>query len=142
VIYGIGTWVFQRDTIRAIGGYDPKVWAFEDAECNDRVLHYLRRENLQYCHCSLLDLYGYHVHHAPSELYDLSALSKHILEPRRRRLLLDPDSKEDVVDTQLDCLEVLLSDLARLPEVQPNPNIPVRDRIRKIVAWGARHSKL
>jgi glycosyltransferase involved in cell wall biosynthesis len=142
VIYGIGTWVFQRDIIRAIGGYDPKVLAFEDAECNDRVLHYLRRKNLQYCHCSLLDLYGYHVHHAPSELYDFSALSKLILEPRRRRMLLDPDSKEDVIDTQLDSLEILLEDLARMPEIQPDLHIPVRDRIRKIIAWGARHAKL
>jgi hypothetical protein len=142
VIYGIGTWVFQRDIILAIGGYDPRVWAFEDSDCNERVLHYLRRKNLQYCHCSLLDMFGYHVHHAPSELYDFSAQSKFIIEPRRVRLLRDPDSEEDVVDTKLECLPVLLEDLAKIPAVQPDLHIPLRDRFRKIAAWGARHARL
>jgi hypothetical protein len=141
MILGISPWVFQRDIILAIGGYDPRVWVHEDAECNDRVLHYLRRQNLQYCHCVLLDLFGYHVHHPPSELYDLSAHAKQIFEPRRVRLQRYPDSEEDVVDTKLDSLPALLADLARMPESQPDLHIPVRQRLRKVVAFVARHTR-
>jgi hypothetical protein len=142
MILGISPWVFKRDIVLAIGGYDPRVWVHEDAECNDRVLHYLRRQNLQYCHCVLLDLFGYHVHHPPSELYDLSAQAKQIFEPRRARLLRDPDSEEDVVDTKLDSLPILLTDLAKMPESQPVLHIPVRQRLRKVISWAARHAKL
>ena len=64
-------------------------------------MHYLRRTNKQACLYAATDLYGYHMHHRPSELYDASIHSRKILEPRRLRLHADLQSTEDVLPTIL-----------------------------------------
>jgi len=94
-----------------VGGFDSQVLCYEDSEFNDRVLHYLRRHHRQACLFTNTSLYGYHLYHGPSELYEGSREAAAILEPRRLRLLADPASTEDVVPTNLDSLLLLQKDL-------------------------------
>lgn len=96
-IGGGGVWCVLRNVAIAIGGFDAQIICHEDSEFNDRVMHYLRRTNQQACLLSFSDMYGYHMFHAPSELYDASIYSRNILEPRRLRLLADPLSTEDIM---------------------------------------------
>lgn len=110
LLHGLAPWVVLGQVARQIGGYDPLVLCHEDSEFNDRVMHYLRRTGQQQCLYAIHDLYGYHLHHPGSELYHLSALAKAVLEPRRLRLLENPNSTEDIVPTNLDSLEALLQD--------------------------------
>jgi hypothetical protein len=116
VAVGFGSpWTIRRDVALQIGGFDSKVLCHEDSEFNDRVIHFLRRKGLQAFIYAASDMVGYHLHHAASELYSLSELSRAILEPRRERLQHQPESSEDVVSTRLADLEQLLRDLYDTP---------------------------
>jgi glycosyltransferase involved in cell wall biosynthesis len=109
---GFGSpWTIRRDVALLIGGFDSKVLCHEDSEFNDRVIHFLRRKGLQAFIYAASDMVGYHLHHAASELYSISELSRAILEPRRERLQCQANSSEDVVGTRLDDPEQLLRDL-------------------------------
>ena len=102
LITGSSPWVVRRDIARNIGGFDANVLCHEDSDFNDRVMHYLRRHDQQHCLYAICDLFGYHLAHAASELYDLSTAAKAIVEARRERLRLNPQSTEDIVPTPLD----------------------------------------
>ena len=108
---GASPWVITREAAYAIGGFDPQVICHEDSDFNDRAMHYLRRQGRQDVLYAASDLYGYHLHHAPSELYAASLQAKQILEPRRLRLLADPFSVEDIVPTSLDSIDSLKQDM-------------------------------
>ena len=118
---GCSPWMVRRDVASAIGGFDPRVCCHEDSEFNDRVIHYLRRKGLQQFIFAVSSLFGYHLDHPASELYWLSTQSKAILEPRRQRLLADPESEEDVLPTRLDSLDALLADLRLTAPPPPSP---------------------
>jgi hypothetical protein len=104
-------WTIRRDIALRIGGFDPKILCHEDSEFNDRVIHFLRRSGLQSLIYAAIDMFGYHLHHAPSELYSISELSLAMLESRRERLQRQPDSDEDIVGTRFDDEQSLLRDL-------------------------------
>lgn len=108
-------WIAKRDVAISIGGFDPRVVCHEDAEFNDRMIHYLRRSKRQRCIYIQSDLFsclfGCHLAHPSSELYVLSPASNTILESRRLRLTADPGSAEDVLPTRFDSEEALLHDL-------------------------------
>jgi len=108
--FGTSPWTVLRDIAQNIGGFDPKILCHEDSEFNDRVMHYLRRTGQQQCLFSVVDLFGYHVNHPDSELYGASAQARSILEPRRLRLLSDPNSTEDICPTRLHSLDSLKED--------------------------------
>jgi hypothetical protein len=108
-------WTIRRDIALRIGGFDPKVLCHEDSEFNDRVIHFLRREGLQSFIYAASDMFGYHLHHASSELYSISKSSLAILESRRDRLQRQPDSEEDIVGTNLGDQDQLLKDLYDTP---------------------------
>ena len=100
-------WTVLRSVAERLGGFDPSILCHEDSEFNDRVMHYLRRMGQQDCLFAVTDLFGYHMHHSGSELYDASVYSKSILEPRRLRLNANPGSDEDIIPNQLDSLATL-----------------------------------
>jgi hypothetical protein len=115
---GVCTWIVRQEVARAIGGFDPLVLCHEDADFNHRVSHYLRRKGIQNLACTLTNIRGFHLHHEASELYSVSKSSKSIVETRRRRLLADPSSAEDVMPTRLDSLDDLVASVANTP-LQP-----------------------
>jgi hypothetical protein len=104
-------WTVRRDVALAIGGFDARILCHEDAEFNDRAIHYLRRKELQTFIPAATDLCGYHLHHSASELYSVSRQAKAIIEPRRERLFREPGSSEDIVGTCFNDREQLLKDL-------------------------------
>ena len=112
---GVCTWIVRRDAARAIGGFDPLVLCHEDADFNDRVLHYLCRKGAQKVAYTLSSIRGYHLHHEASELYDASRSSRTLVRTRRRRLFADASSAEDVVPSPLDSLHDLVAAVAHTP---------------------------
>lgn len=126
MMLALSPWIVARDVAIAVGGFDPAITCHEDSEFNDRAMHYLRRTGKQLCLYSLADIYGYHLHHPPSELYSASQLAKAILEPRRKRLSADPESLEDIVPTSLHDRDELLADLYATPSI-----VPIRRSIRR-----------
>jgi hypothetical protein len=121
-------WTVLRSVAERLGGFDPLVLCHEDSEFNDRVMHYLRRTGQQNCLFAVTDLFGYHMNHSGSELYDASVYSKSILEPRRLRLIADPDSDEDMIPNHLASLGALKETLYR---TQPPPT-SLRSSLRGI----------
>ena len=108
-------WTAKREIALIIGGFDSKILCHEDSEFNDRIMHYLRRTNQQNCLFNAADLYGYHLLHPASNLYNLSLEAKSILEPRRIRLLSNYESSEDIVRTDFSSIGPLLDDLYKTP---------------------------
>ena len=146
IVLGCSPWIVAREVAFAIGGFDASILCHEDSEFNDRVMHYLQRTGQQSCLPVLIDVYGYHLDHPPSELYDASAKSKEILESRRLRLTADPASEEDTLRTQLFSIDALLRDLhdTRVPEkaggqqkvtTPPKRGLPSRvlERVRRSI---------
>lgn len=124
---GSTPWTVVREVAEEVGGFDPQTSCHEDADFNDRVMHYLRRTGKQDCLYLAADLIGFHMYHEASELYDVSREAKAIVEPRRQRLLLDPASHEDIVPTNIRLLDALKNDIyATKP-----PPATMRSRLRK-----------
>ncbi|MEW5802902.1 MAG: glycosyltransferase [bacterium] len=113
-------WTVLREVAQNIGGFDPQIVCHEDSEFNDRVMHYLRRTGQQHCLYSVVDLFGYHLSHPDSELYDASIQAISILEPRRVRLQSDPGSSEDICPTRLHSLKSLKEDFYKTIPPQGN----------------------
>jgi hypothetical protein len=104
---------------------DPCILCHEDSDFNDRIMHRLRQKGQQLCLFAATDLFGYHLNHPASVLYDASLQSKAILEPRRVRLLSDPTSTEGLLPTKLDSIDALRQDLYA---TQPPLKIKVKAR--------------
>ena len=132
-IYG-SPWTIRRDIAMHVGGFDSRILCHEDMEFNDRVIHFLRRKRLQGFIYTASDLPGYHLHHPGSELYWISRQSKTILEPRRQRLRVAPDSEEDVVDSPLGDPAGLLK------AVYATPVPPVPPRTKRLLAGAGRRT--
>ena len=131
---GVSPWIVRRDIAAAVGGFDANVVCHEDADLDERVMHYLRRHKLQDVLYVLSDLLGYHMHHPPSELYSLSTGARDVFVPRRQRLRAAPDSTEDVVPTPLGSLESLLAEMRQVqpPEAKHLPDsTKLRSRVRR-----------
>ena len=116
----LSPWTALRAAAIDIGGFDSAVTCHEDADFNARMAHYLCRTGRQGFLYAITDLYGYHLDHPPSELYDASARSKALLEPRRARLAKDQDSTADVVPTDLQSLPALLHEMYNTPLPAPS----------------------
>ncbi len=140
IISGSGVWISLRKTALEIGGMDPNILCHEDSEYSDRIMHYLRRTDGQDCLYCLSDMYGYHLFHKASELYGLSKYSKQILEPRRLRLIADPQSTEDISSADFSSLKSLISDLDLAKNVLSiMPELKERTLITKVYSrlWRA-----
>jgi hypothetical protein len=108
----ISPWMIRRDVAFAIGGFDPKILFAEDRDLDYRLLHYLRRQNIQQTMISLCNLWGYHQWHANTGLINTMDKAFAIMEPRAKRLAADLNSVEDQLPTKLDDLEALKRDMA------------------------------
>jgi hypothetical protein len=108
---GVCNWIVRREVAKAIGGFDPLLLCYEDADFNDRVSHYLCRTGAQKMTYTLSSTLGYHLHHEASELYSAAGQSKAICKARRQRLFADESSKEDAVPTRLDSIDDLMATL-------------------------------
>lgn len=117
---GGSPWIVLREVAYAVGGFDPGILCHEDSDFRDRVMHYLRRRQLQYFDYAICDGCGYHLRHAPSELYDASLISRRIVEKRRKLMQLDPLADIDVVQDND------LLDFAALRNVACNTRPPPR----------------
>jgi hypothetical protein len=131
---GMSPWVGNRESLFAVGGFDPNVYCHEDEELNDRMMHYLRRTGKQPTLYCMFDAMAYHLDHKPSELHAMGPASRKIIGPRRERLLKDPASTEDVVPTPLHSLPALREILAK----SSRPEIPVNKAVREIMPWRMR----
>jgi hypothetical protein len=133
----ISLWCVLRSIAEEVGGFDPSVLCHEDSDFSDRTMHYLRRKSLQNCLYVAHDLYGYHMHHEPSELYDASIYSKKIIEPRRLRLNSDPNSSEDVVSINLNNIDFLKASMneTSIPPVLFRKNGRYKKFISKILSF-------
>jgi hypothetical protein len=107
----LSPWMFRRDVIHAVGGFDPRILFAEDRDMDYRVMHYLRRKKLQQAIVAFPDLYGYHQHHPSTGLFDGWFDAKEIMESRARRMEADPESTEDSLPTGMDDLEALKRDM-------------------------------
>jgi len=107
----ISPWMLRRDVAFDIGGFDKRVLIAEDKDLSIRVVHYLRRKNLQQSMIALTDLMGYHQHHAGTGLFDAFTESNAVIEPRKARLAADPTSDEDIVPTPLHDRAALMRDI-------------------------------
>ena len=124
-------WILRSDVVRGIGGFDQQILCREDVDITDRAKHYLARRGLQLATHGLLNLYGYHLYHTTSELFDMCAHAVRVLDARDARLVADPSSTEDVVPTNLDAHEALVDDMRRT--VAPPPFARYREDVpRKI----------
>jgi hypothetical protein len=136
MIQGTSPWMILRSIAENIGGFDPHVVCHEDSEFNDRSMHYLRRTNQQHCLYVVSDLYGYHLFHGNADLYAFSSGSKSILEPRRLRLIADPNGTEDIMPTNLCSLDSLLTDFNETvppnAEIHPTKKQLFKEKLRKV----------
>jgi hypothetical protein len=136
MIHGMSPWMILRSIAENIGGFNPKVLCNEDSEFDDRAMHYLRRTDQQLCLYAITDIYGYHLHHEPSELYHASILAKSIVEPQRLQLTANPNGTEDIIPTNLRSLGSLLNDFhGTVPpneEMHPTAKQLLKKRMRKI----------
>jgi hypothetical protein len=112
---GVCAWIVRREVAREIGGFDSLLLCYEDADFNDRVLHYLRRKGAQKLAYTLSGIRGYHLRHEASELYDASRSSGRIVRTRRHHLFADASSTEDVVPSRLDSLDDLMAAVVNTP---------------------------
>jgi hypothetical protein len=138
MILGTSPWIILRSVAESIGGFNPQVLCNEDSEFNDRVMHYLRRTGEQDCLYAITDLYGYHLHHGPSELYNASAQAMPILEDQRKRFRTNPNSDEDALSTDLRSLDSLLDDFYKTKPPEAKSHFVMKHqitgKIRKIVS--------
>ena len=136
MIHGMSPWMILRSVAENIGGFNPRVLCHEDSEFNDRAMHYLRRTDQQLCLYVITDIYGYHLHHKPSELYDASIQAKSIVELQRLQLTANPDSTEDIIHTNLRSLDSLLNDFNETvppnAEIHPTKKQLFKEKLRKI----------
>jgi GT2 family glycosyltransferase len=137
----LSPWMFRRDVIHDIGGFDPRILFAEDRDMDYRVMHYLRRKGWQNAIIAFPDLYGYHQHHASTGLFNNFFEAKEILESRARRMEADPNNTEDCVPTNMDDLAALKRDMMQTkpppPLEQYRKDLPgkVKRRARKV--WQA-----
>ena len=125
-------WLASREAIRAIGGFDPRILVAEDRDVWDRILHYLRRKNMQRSIVSSLTLTGFHLYHEVHELFHMFDPAAAILDARGSKLNDQPDSEEDIVPTRLDDLNALLDDLRKTEK--PPAGAKYRRNVLKKVA--------
>jgi hypothetical protein len=114
----LSPWIIRRDIAHAVGGWDPRVLMAEDMDISARVMHYLRRTGQQTTLYHLPEADGYHLWHTSTGLFDAYTQSKAIFGPRNDRLSADPGSTEDVLPSDLDDGERILSDIR---QTQPPP---------------------
>jgi hypothetical protein len=134
VFHAISPWTVKRDVALTIGGFDAQILCHEDGDFDNRVVHYLRRQGLQEFIYSAADLFGYHLAHARSELFDASVQSLSILERRRSKMAESPDAQDDCLPTLLSSRDALLKDL--LSTVCPPPRSIIRGGLRRVRrAW-------
>jgi hypothetical protein len=124
-MHAISPWMIRRDVAYAVGGFDPKILMAEDRDLDYRLVHYMRRNNLQEAIISFSNLWGYHQWHANTGLINAIDKAFEIMEPRAKRLNADLHSTEDQLPTQLDDLDSLKRDMANT--VRP----PVGNQYRK-----------
>jgi hypothetical protein len=113
VMAAISPWTMRRDVAMAVGGFDPLILFAEDRDLDYRILHYMRRMNLQHAQVSFCNLFGYHQWHKGTGLYNTWDKAKAIMEPRGRRLEADFNSTEDVLPTRLTDIAALKEDMAK-----------------------------
>ena len=112
-------WITTRNAIRSIGGFDPRILVMEDQDLSSRMMHFLRRSGEQESTHGLMDLYGFHLYHQTSDIFDAKDQASEIISARSARLAAAPDCEDDVVSTDLDSHEKLLADVAAT--VKPPP---------------------
>jgi len=130
---GFSPWMVLSDVAREVGGFDPRIRCFEDADFNERVMHLLQRRGMQQCLMVLLGIAGYHLHHPYSELYSFSDSAQDTRAERRRKLKNPQDEEASRLPTQLESIDALLDDLYSV-EVALNPpsrRQQIRMRLRR-----------
>jgi len=116
---GCGPWTVRRDVAREIGGFDPAVLVSEDDDIAARAVHYLARHGEQDSIVCLESLWGYHLYHPSSELFDHHDESHQIIDPRNDRLRANRQSTEDIVPNRLDDLDSLIDAMKQTKRPSP-----------------------
>jgi hypothetical protein len=115
-------WMLRRDTALAIGGFDPEIVCYEERNVEDRAMHYLHRLGLQGSGYAFTSIYGYHLHHPRSELYQIGAESRRrVVDVRNRLQAASGESRYEMVASGLDDCEGMLRRLYAMP---PPPVVP------------------
>lgn len=119
-IWGVGSpWMIRRPIVEEIGGFDPQIVCYEDRDLTERAMHYLRRTGKQDALWVSLDVFGYHLDHPPSDLYDIGGPSRYRLDARRAMLNADASSTADVMPCDLSDIKALERTLLQTPAAAP-----------------------
>lgn len=135
---GTNGWIARRQPLVEIGGFDPAVLHCEDLDLSDRLMHYLQRTRMQDCMVGV-QLFGYHLYHGYSDIFEAYSAAQKILEPRRAALAANPQGALDQIESHLDSLPRLLEDLrqTRRPAVK-NKKFTLKKFARRLNnAYGA-----
>jgi hypothetical protein len=121
--WGFGSpWIIETKTAFAIGGYDPRILCYEDRDLSDRAVCYLRQQNRQTLPYAMLELFGYHLCHPPSDLYGIGSTSMEIITRRKKQIREDKTTGVCIVNNTLDDLSSLVAAM----EHTEKPCVPTR----------------